>query len=112
MFKRLKTKYEKSIYQKASNFFIDLNIKILLELDNSRQYFIFKQNYSKLIKFNYNKFNILEREFTNLINKNRGKWELFKGFVAINRKGKIVDVAIPPNELIKIQNKYLFNSIL
>jgi hypothetical protein len=112
MFIKLKTKYEKLIYQKATNFFIDLNIKILLELNRSNKYYIFKQKYSKLIKFNYNKFNNLDREFINLINKNLNKWELFQGFIAINRKGKIVDVAIPPKELIKLQKKYLFNSIL
>lgn len=119
MFKKLKSRYEKKIYQKACDFFIDLNLKILLELDKSYLYQVFKSKYSKLIKFNnLNKFNNsiqfnnsikLEEEFCNLIRKKYGKWELFKGYVSIDRKGRIVDVRIPSSQLVKLQKKYLFD---
>lgn len=109
MFRKLKTKYEKSIYKKTSDFFKELNTRILLELDRSYKFEIFKMKYSKLILFTDP--SIIEKEFNNLINQRYDKWELFKGYISINRKGKIVDVGIPPSELIKLKNKYLFNSV-
>jgi len=113
MFKRLKSKYEKKIYYKACDFFIDLNLRILFELDKSYQYDKFKKKYSKLIKFNkidkFNNSSKLEEEFCNLIREKYGKWELFKGYVSIDRKGRIVDVRIPSSQLIKLQHKYLNN---
>tara|TARA_A100001015_G_scaffold72199_2_gene80117 strand:- start:1332 stop:1883 length:552 start_codon:yes stop_codon:yes gene_type:complete len=100
MFKKLKTNYEKSIYKKTSNFFIDLNLRILIRLDKSYQYQIFKRKYSKILP-SCNP----EIEFSNLIKKKYGKWELFRGYISINRKGRIVDVKIPDSEIIRIKNR-------
>lgn len=90
MFKKLKSRYERKIYQKACDFFIDLNLKILLELDKSYFYQDFLIKINNLHKFN-NSIK-LEEEFCNLIRKKYDKWELFKGYVSIDRKGRIVDV--------------------
>jgi len=115
MKRSLKTNYEKQIYYKACEFFTHLNILILIELDRSTEWSIFKDSYSKKIFKNnqYLQSSKLEKEFSKLIINKVGKWDPFKGYLSINRKGKITCVSIPDKELKELKFKYsLANNIL
>jgi|SaaInlV_100m_DNA_5_1039725.scaffolds.fasta_scaffold71155_2 hypothetical protein len=58
-----------------------------------------------LSKFKNYLFYLTLEEFCDLIRKKYEKWELFKGYVSIDRKGRIVDVRIPSSQ----RKNYLFD---
>jgi len=108
MKKQLKTDYELKMYQKASDFFTHLNLYILIHLDCSHKWNIFKDKYSRKIFKKSNLFNqeIIEKEFGLLVRKKLEKWDIFSNFVFINRKGNITNVEIPEFYLKKLKIKY------